>query len=784
MRPTRRCVAAAAAAAATLLAACSDDSSGGGEQQRSIELVSSLEQFDSCEELDTWVQEELAPRVGAYGFEDAGSPREEILDEPVEAEPRGDGDASAVDEDLAFEDEDFSADREAPGEALESETGSAPDIGDETRAEAEAEAPAEAPGDASSAEAAEAPAADGAEGGDNSTQTAESADDGDTPDYSETNVQVEGVAEPDMVKTDGTRILALADGQLHLASADGGQVLDTLDLPDELYSAQMMLSGDRVVLFGEATYEIFSGTGPAAVVPEVGRSTVDDVDIATDDMAVEPAGTTVAQVDIVDEELELTETLALEGTYVSTRMIDGVVRLVLHSDGYDQFPFVYPGGTSEEAEAQAAEVNQTLVESAEPEDLLPGWARLDSDGEVLEEGALLDCEQAHAPQDFAGFGMLSVVTIDVSEGLADGVGSSDGAGVMADGDTVYASHENLYVASPEWVEWDTLSEDEVREAETSYGTSIHKFDISDPAQAVYSMSGRVDGWLLNQFALDEHDGRLRVATTTGSPWGGVDETSESHVFVLEPGDDALVEVGSVSGLGEGESIFAVRFMGDVGYVVTFEQTDPLYTIDLSDPTDPQEKGELKILGYSAYLHPVADGWLLGVGQDADELGSTEGTQVSLFDVRDLENPQRVAQETLPNAESAAEWDHRAFLWWAETELAAIPVSTYDWDSEDSLEGLVGFTVDTEAQEITELGRISHPEQEDDYDYGHPEPGCEIVEDDEASCADIAEPGPWTWTPAIMRSLVIDDQLWTLSSEGLAYSDLETLGDTTFIEFPD
>src|SRR5690606_20489215 len=120
---------------------------------------------------------------------------------------------------------------------------------------------------------------------------------------------------------------------------------------------------------------------------------------------------------------------------------------------------------------------------------------------------------------------------------------------------------------------------------------------------VYDVSGRVDGHLLNQFALDEHDGVLRVATTKGSPWSGDGNTSESQVVTMAESDGALRQLGIVGGLGRDETIHSVRFIGTTGYVVTFRQTDPLYTIDLSDPAAPRVVGELKILGYSAYLHP-------------------------------------------------------------------------------------------------------------------------------------------------------------------------------------
>ena len=115
---------------------------------------------------------------------------------------------------------------------------------------------------------------------------------------------------------------------------------------------------------------------------------------------------------------------------------------------------------------------------------------------------------------------------------------------------------------------------------------------------------------------------------------------------LEERDGRLVQIGAVGGLGEGERIFAVRFIDDTAFVVTFRQTDPLFTIDLSNPRAPRKVGELHVNGYSAYLHPVGDGRLLGIGRDADDQGNTRGLQLSLFDVSDLAHPRRLARQTL------------------------------------------------------------------------------------------------------------------------------------------
>jgi Beta propeller domain len=221
-------------------------------------------------------------------------------------------------------------------------------------------------------------------------------------------------------------------------------------------------------------------------------------------------------------------------------------------------------------------------------------------------------------------------------------------------------------------------------------------------------------------------------------------------------------------------------------VVTFEQTDPLYTIDLSDPAAPRVAGELKILGFSAYLHPIGDGRLIGVGQDATEDGRQLGTQVALFDVRDPAAPTRVAQATLPNSSSGAEWDHHAFLWWPDASLVAIPVSAYE---RTPFEGLVGYTVDIDGATITERGRIVHPSQEGSIDGGPGKPVPLPIEPGAGSWAVApGEPAPdgvapeFQFPTPILRSLVIGDRLWTLSNAGLASSDLTTLGSTTFVPF--
>jgi len=197
----------------------------------------------------------------------------------------------------------------------------------------------------------------------------------------------------------------------------------------------------------------------------------------------------------------------------------------------------------------------------------------------------------------------------------------------------------------------------------------------------------------------------------------------------------------------------VRFVGTTGYVVTFRQVDPLYTLDLSKPDAPRVVGELEIPGYSAYLHPVGDGLLLGIGQEATGAGQRQGTQVSLFDVHDLAHPKRIQHVVYGGGNSDAEFDPHAFLWWGPTSTAVLPLQLWDQGTGTDpaarpFVGAIGLRV--AADGVGEIGRVTHGGADD--------------------------PAP------IARSAVIGDRLYTLSYLGLQAARLDTLAPVAFVAF--
>ncbi|MDQ3630449.1 MAG: beta-propeller domain-containing protein, partial [Actinomycetota bacterium] len=557
--------------------------------------------------------------------------------------------------------------------------------------------------------------------------------------FSGTNVQEAGVDEPDIIKSDGRRIVAIANAQLLVIDVTGPAPVLRGRLGLEGSGHQLLVRDDTALVMATvapgapdspalpstppASPRQAAGTAPASPSPSppvlppspspgIGRPDLRGatrlVEVALDD----PAKPTVRR------------SLTLDGALVDARLTQGTARVVV---------------TSPPRALDAGDVEDAGLRTWVPKTVL----RSRVTGRTFER-SVVPCDDVRRPKAFSGLDLLSVLTIDLDRGLF----SVDRDAVLAGAQTVYASPDSLYVASRPYsraVEAGTGAPDDVR-------TQIHRYDARGTSATTYRATGDVPGFVLNQYAMSEHQDRLRVATTSEPLWFGDGTATESESRVTVLGEDAgrLNTVGSVGGLGKGERIYAVRFLGDRGYVVTFRRTDPLYTLDLSDPTAPRVRGELKILGYSAYLHPVGEDRLLGVGQDATERGQATGAQLSLFDVSDAAAPKRVAQAALGSGTSTrAEFDPHAFLFWDPTRLGVIPVERYG-AADQRFTGAIGFRVGRDA--LSEVGRLAHPARQG------------------------------VGAPPIGRSLVIGARLYTLSYDGLQAANLADLVPVGFTPF--
>lgn len=247
-------------------------------------------------------------------------------------------------------------------------------------------------------------------------------------------------------------------------------------------------------------------------------------------------------------------------------------------------------------------------------------------------------------------------------------------------------------------------------------THLHKFDLlRDPANPTYVASGTVVGGVLNQFSLDEHNGRLRVATTDERANTDWESSRVNHVFILGQAGDLLEVVGSIENLAPGERIYSARFLGDKGYVVTFRQVDPLFALDLADPTNPQVLGELKIPGFSEYMHPLDDTHLLTIGQSEDR-----NLALQIFDVTNPAQPVQAHVYSFTGADgygySEAQSNHKAFTYFASRKLLAFPFVSYA--SQGMRSSLELFRIDV-AEGIQPVGSIDHsplfgPEEQSGY----------------------------------------------------------------------
>ncbi|RAL20416.1 hypothetical protein DL240_16560 [Lujinxingia litoralis] len=556
---------------------------------------------------------------------------------------------------------------------------------------------------------------------------------GDSPsEFTETNVQEAGVDEPDIVKTDGNYIYTVADSSLQILKswpADQTERVGRFDFPQESYPHSLFLEGDRVAVFSsiwQGNYYYEDAVGDVEDGEDVGPTPDGE---RPDEVVEYFYGTRLTILDVSDRaNPQVEKQVDIEGNYTSARMIDGKVYLVSNSGlrNINIWEYMYDepleglperDGETTEAELEAMReearpiVRAYLAEKLAAEDVQNWFPRkrvIGADDEVVVQEALYECDDLYLTDQTQQLGVLTISSFELDEEST----AVDSTGLMASGWQVYASRDNLYVAmSSRWWWWwggNGLQNE----------SHIHKFALSADGQPEYRASGKVDGWLLNQFSFSEYEDHLRVATTDNR-WDWNEDTGEqvdqggNHIIILKEEAGELVETGSVRNLAPTERIYASRMIGDRGYIVTFRETDPLYTLDLSDPNDPQVLGELHITGFSTYLHPLGDDYLLAIGRDGDENGMMSGVHLQVFDVSDMSDPQRKHHHVIStggwSSDSEAMWNHHAFTYQERLGVLSVPMNI--WDGEERFTGLMLFEIDAEQDEanagIAEIGRVSH-----------------------------------------------------------------------------
>ena len=590
-------------------------------------------------------------------------------------------------------------------------------------------------------------------------------------DYSGTNNQEAGVDEGDFVKTDGYYLYVLSGNQLVIIGVpEFGQLVENVSIDLEGRPNQLLLIKEED-----------GGSAKRSVV----FSTVSTYDLDDDHplkplIAKEAGGdgyywyAVFTKITIIDHsnpaDPQVVRELYLEGSYQTSRKVGTVVHMFTYSwieiPGLKYWPDLpedyyligpeNPVGEQlwDKGISDAIAYNDQLIENLVLEDLVPRTFLVVSEGIVVYDFSTQECSNFVIAEDGMSRGFSSIMSFEV---LSDAF-TFENDHVVSNWSTIYASSDTVLLAEPAQDWWWYWENDEYEEA-----TNIHRFESSLTDGLKYSGSGRVRGTVLDQFSLSEYEGVIRVATTTDqwNRWWIEDPPPpENHLYMLS-GENDLEVVGYLDDIAVGERLWSARLIQDRGYLVTAQNIDPLWTIDLSDPENPTIMGELEVPGVSTYVHPLEDDHLLTIGWGGDDQGFDGSIQVSLFDVSDFTNPTRKDVLTLFAAEgdgwsswgtSEALHEHKAFQYWAPKKLLAVPLSASRYLMDEFEYGyeyvskLMLVSVDTTSG-LTIYGDIDHSAFYND------------------------DPSYYWCYQDVRRSIFMGDYIYAISDRGVTSSDL-------------
>jgi hypothetical protein len=612
--------------------------------------------------------------------------------------------------------------------------------------------------------------------------------------YSQTNDQVKGVDEADFVKNDGKYIYLLHGQNFQVVKAwPADQMTPASSIAIEGYPREMFVDSGKVVVFSEvnpqpildaagvkqrSTYYDYMGYGFA----EAGGGGVRGG--APSDIACAPGyggcgyygGLTKITVLTLDDAAKATVVGEswFEGNYFSSRRIGTRVRAVInggaHGPAVDYWPSDFyqahanqpnwrpSKGDIIDAYEKLRVKNTQIINASVAADWLPYVFSRGANNQITAQ--LERCEDFYVPtQGSTTWGLTQVPSLD----LATPGQTPDVAAIVGQTDTVYSSTGHMVLASHGWMPyawywgWDNPPDNVTLDY-----THLHSFNLdADPRVPVYEGSGTIPGSIGDQFSMDEKDGILRVTSTEHRTQrvvvgNGINsrptlqQNSHNHLYTLQPQGDRLALLGDAGDIAPTESIFSTRFVGNRGYVVTFRQVDPLFVVDLADPAHPKVVGSLTIPGFSSYMHPLDDNHLLTIGRDVDPNTNRQGNlMLQIFDVTNATNPalvQKYVYDSSTYGYSEAQYDHKAFNYFADKQLLSFPFYAYGQNSARSSAEL--FKIDI-ANGITKLGSVDHSAF--------------------IGTAYAGWCGGW-FTPAVRRTVFMDDVLYSISYGGVIATD--------------
>ena len=485
-------------------------------------------------------------------------------------------------------------------------------------------------------------------------ESVESSEDSLNNDYTDTNVQVSGVSEGDIVKTDGNYIYSLSNNNLYISKAENGNInlSSKINLSsDESYNPlEIYVEGNKlVVLYEKYSDNTSSNTSEKAVL----------------DMYYRDANTYINIYDISDKENpKLINSLNQNGSYSSSRMIKNKLYLISNYN-----------------------LNSNDIEKNKPETFIPTTYN-------GKETKCIEAKDIYIETEIDTTNYILATSLNIENPYEF---QSEKA-VLGASDNIYMSLENLYVTSYGYEEKDGYGYDK---------TNITKFKLNN-GSLEFKASESINGSLLNQFSMDEKDNYLRVATTLNKGKLTTEEEYTSYEYLPTSNnlyilDSDLKVVGAIEDIAENERIYSVRFDGDIGYFVTFKEVDPLFSVDLSNPSNPTILGSLKIPGFSEYMHPFKENLLLGLGKEATENGETTGLKLSMFDTSDKGNISEINKLVIEDYKySYSFYNHKSITVDSNKNLISFP----------AINDYVIFQYSKE-KGFTEKGKITFETEDDD-----------------------------------------------------------------------